>query len=306
MHTYDIDALCATVATHFWNERQRANATGGDNNIRAKGDGPEKAVRDWIASVIGRQFRVTEGHVVRADGRKSRQLDIIVVWDAATGTLHGSRQGEPELVRAECVAAVGEVKSSWYAHSEVLRSYQQTVGEIDNLQEGLLIENRMRFGEIQVDAPLAQLTLPHTGRAWMNRCYNFIVVLGLGKCDVKNLADDMERKGITPTDASALILDENYGGAICLPYRAKDERPLIGMQCEVNRSAEEAGMDNIWTTLQETVTDPAIAAGRLLHLFLADLQLHLSTWSQEFRDPRSYVKLSQTLRRRHPNEKPEA
>ena len=68
---------------------------------------------------------MTEGHVVRADGRKSKQLDIIVVWDAATGTLHGSRQGEPELVRAECVAAVGEVKSSWYAHSEVLRSYQQ-------------------------------------------------------------------------------------------------------------------------------------------------------------------------------------
>ena len=67
MHTYDVDALFATVAKNFWIERQRANATGGKNNIRAKGDGPEKAVRDWLSSVLGARYRVTEGHVVRAD-----------------------------------------------------------------------------------------------------------------------------------------------------------------------------------------------------------------------------------------------
>ena len=53
MHNYDVDALFATVAKNFWIERQRANATGGKNNIRAKGDGPEKAVRDWLSSVLG-------------------------------------------------------------------------------------------------------------------------------------------------------------------------------------------------------------------------------------------------------------
>ena len=64
MHTYDIDALYASIAKQFWTERERANATGGQNNIRAKGDGPEKAVRDWIAGVVGTKYRVTEGHVV--------------------------------------------------------------------------------------------------------------------------------------------------------------------------------------------------------------------------------------------------
>ena len=44
MHTFDVDALFSTVAKNFWTERQRANATGDKNNIRAKGDGPEKAV----------------------------------------------------------------------------------------------------------------------------------------------------------------------------------------------------------------------------------------------------------------------
>ena len=53
MHNYDVDALFATVAKNFWIERQRANATGGKNNIRAKGDGPEKAVRIGFPAYLG-------------------------------------------------------------------------------------------------------------------------------------------------------------------------------------------------------------------------------------------------------------
>ena len=305
MYTYDIDALYASIAKQFWTERERAHATGGQNNIRAKGDGPEKAVRDWIASVVGTKYRVTEGHIVTADGRKSKQMDVIVVWDAASGTLYGSRPGEPELVRAECVAAVGEVKSSWYDHNKVLRSYSRLVSEIADLQEGLLVENRARFGEIKGDTSMAALAHPVTGRAWINKSYNFVIALGLGKCKLINLANDMATEGIAPMDASALILDEQFGGAICMPYQAKrDGQNVTGMQCEVYRKADGAEVMNSWTTVQETVTVPAVAAGRLLHLFLADLQLHLSTWWWEFRDPRPYVKLSPTLRRRHPNESP--
>lgn len=305
MDKYDIDTLYASMAKHFWMERQRANATGGKNNIRARGDGPEKAVRDWIASVVGTKYRVTEGHVVTKDGRKSKQMDIIVVWDSASGTLYGSRPGEPELVRAECVASVGEVKSSWYDHHGVLRSYNEMVCEIENLQKDLLVENSARFGNIQGTTSIADMALPVTGRAWLNKCYNFVIALDLGKCNLKYLANDMTEGGITPMDASALILDEKSGGAICIPNRAKNNgQNTNGMQCEVYRSAEEMGVMNSWVTLEESVSDPAVAAGRLLHLFLSDLQLHLSTWSWEFKDPRAYVKLSPTLRRRHPNEGP--
>ena len=109
--------------------------------------------RDWLSGVLGARYRVTEGHVVRADGRKSKQMDVIIVWDSGSGTMYGSRPGEPELVRAECVAAVGEVKSSWYDHNDVLRSYSKTVNEIEHLQEGLLVENRARFGTIRDDTP---------------------------------------------------------------------------------------------------------------------------------------------------------
>ena len=306
MHTYDVDALFATVAKNFWVERQRANATGGKNNIRAKGDGPENAVREWLSSVVGARYRVTEGHVVRADGRKSKQFDIIIVWDSGAETLYGSRPGEPELVRAECVAAVGEVKSSWYDHNDLIRSFSQTVDEIEYLQEGLLVENRARFGTIRDNTPIGDLALPISGRAWKNKCYSFILALDLAKCDLKHLSDNLEKVGVKPLDGSALILDEELGGAISLPSRVKnDGKHVTGLQCEVYRSPEEAKIPNSWTTLQEIVSPPATAAGRLLHLFLSDLQLHLSTWSWEFTDLRRYVKLSPALRRRHPKENPQ-
>lgn len=305
MDAYNIDELYSTVVKNFWNERHRANATGGKNNIRAKGDGPEKVVRDWIASVIGKQYRVTEGHVVNANGQKSKQMDVVIVWDAAIGTLYGSKSGEPELVRAECVAAVGEIKSSWYEYHEVLKNYSKMVREIECLQKGLLVKNRSRFGKIQNDTSLAEMIVPITGRSWLNKCYSFVIALELGKCDLKNLANDLMKDGVKPVDASAVILDEKIGGAICMPRRAKQNATnnMVGMECEVYRKLEEVEMVNSWTTLQETISPPEIAAGRLLHLFLSDLQLHLSTWSWEFRDPRHYVKLNSKLRRRHPNEK---
>ena len=304
MHKFDIDALFGSIAQHFWNERRRASATGGTNNIRIKGDGPEKAIRDWIGSVVGTTFRVTEGHVVNANGSKSKQLDIVIVRNSASATLYGRRSDEPELVRAESVAAVGEVKASWYNHKEVLRSYKEMVCEIDQLQENLLVPNRARFGEIQQDTSVAEMTLPISGREWLNPCYKFVVALGIGKCDLKSLATDLATLEISAQDASALLLDEQFGGAICMPLRKKgDGQHVTGVQCDFYRKANEVQKTNGWTTFQETVLSPAIAGGRLLHLFLSDLQLHLSTWSWEHPDPRRYVRLSPTVRRRHPGEK---
>ena len=240
---------------------------------------------------------------MRSDGRKSKQLDIIVVRNEATGTMYGSRQGEPELVRAECVAAVGEVKSSWYGHKKILRSYAQMVHELEVLQDGLLIRNHARFGNIEHDTPIHEMTRPVTGRVWLNRCYTFIVALGIGKCNLKNLAHDLSEAEIRPSDAAALILDADLGGVICLPCRTSQGRNVIGMQCEINRNADEAESANRWEVLQETFGEARVAAGRMLHLFLSDLQSHLSTWTWEFRDPRPYVRLSEPLRRRHPDER---
>ena len=302
MHSYDIDALYSAIVDDLLAARARANATGGVNNIRAKGDGPEKAVREWIASVVGSQYRVTEGHVVRADGRKSKQLDVIVVRDVPTATMYGSRGGETELVRAECVAAVGEVKSSWYCRDGVVKSYAQMAEEIGLLQEGLLVENSARFGRLKGDSRLSHMAAPTTGREWLNCCYTFLLVLGMGKCDLKELARDMEEVGVPPKEASVLILDSDLGGAICVPHRIKNGEAVLGVPAEVYRDTDEAGLPSSWVTVQDTHPEPSVAAGRLLHWFLADLQLHLSTSSWEFADPRRYVKLSQPLRRRHTGE----
>ena len=113
MDTYSADELYATVAEELFTSRNRARATGGRTNIRARGDGSEQAVRQLIASLVGGLYRVTQGHVVRADGMKSGQMDIIVVKDVPAATMHRTDDGQTELVRVEWVAAVGEVKASW-------------------------------------------------------------------------------------------------------------------------------------------------------------------------------------------------
>ncbi len=302
MHSYDVDKLYAAIAEDFFVARARASATGGKDNIRALGDGPEKAVRDWIAGVVGSQYRVTEGHVVRADGRKSKQIDIIVVRDLPTATMYSRDKGATELVRAECVAAVGEVKSSWYHDARVLESYVEMIQDMERMQDGLLIKNSNRFGRPSPDTSLDDLTAPVTGRKWRNSCYKFLIALGMGSCDLRNLAKNVGGIGIPPEDAWVLILDSERGGASCAPHRMKNGQATFGVQAEVYREENDAAVSNCWTTFQETHSDPGVAAGRLLNLFLADLQLHLATSSWEFQDPRRYVRLSQPLRRRHPQE----
>ena len=302
MNSYDVDELYAAIVEDLFVARARANATGGKDNVRARGDGPEKAVRDWITGVVGSQYRVTQGHIVRGDGRKSKQIDIIVVRDLPTATMYGRDEGASELVRAECVAAVGEVKSSWHHHARVLGSYVEMVRDMERMQEGLLVENSRRFGRLTDDTPLPELTASVTGRKWRNPCYKFLIALGMGNCDLRNLAESIGGVGVPPEDAWVLILDKECGGASCAPYRIKNGQGLFGVQAEVYRAEDDAAVSSCWTTFQETHAHPRVAAGRLLNQFLADLQLHLATSSWDFTDPRSYVRLSQSLRRRHSGE----
>ena len=180
MDTYSAEDLYATVAEELFVSRNKAKAAGGRNNIRARGDGPEQAVRELVGSLVGGLYRVTQGHVVRADGMKSGQMDIIVVKDVPAATMHKANDGETELVRVEWVAAVGEVKASWWDHGKVIQSYRRVVEDMEILQEGRLVANRFRFGTISNEATLAEMTRPITGREWSNRCYTFLIALGQG------------------------------------------------------------------------------------------------------------------------------
>ena len=142
MHTYDVDALLRLLQRISGLNANVQMQLVARTTLGQRATAQKTPFGSWLSSVVGARYRVTEGHVVRADGRKSKQFDIIIVWDSGAETLYGSRPGEPELVRAECVAAVGEVKSSWYDHNDLIRSFSQTVDEIEYLQEGLLVENR--------------------------------------------------------------------------------------------------------------------------------------------------------------------
>ena len=161
MHKYDIGELYAELAGDLFQARRKGRATGGTNNIREKGDAPERAVRELIQSLIGRSFRVTHGHVVRADGRKSKQIDVIVVRDSPAATMHRAESGGAELVRAEWVAAVGEVKSSWTSTSDVLDSYRNLVTDIRTLQSDLLTKNTCQFG-FRKDSSMVDIARPVT------------------------------------------------------------------------------------------------------------------------------------------------
>ena len=270
MPTYDIDELYATIAKEMLLHRRRSAAIGDADNIREKGYGPEFAVRKWVAGIVGTRYRVTAGHVVRSDGRKSKQLDVIIVRDLPTAIMYAGKKGEAELVRAECVAAVGEVKSSWYDHKKMVQEFHKTVQEISSIQDGLLVKNTMRFG-LSENSTIRQMQYPITGREWVNGCYTFMVALGIGKCNLANLSSDLSEANVSPRDSSVLILDEGEGGIFCLPTRTKmDGTNVCGVQCDVYRTEEEIGNENTWTTLQDDSVNNEVSAGRMLNFFGAD------------------------------------
>ena len=302
MDTYNPDELYAAVAEELFLSRKRAKATGGRNNIRARGDGPEQAVRKLIGSLMGGQYRVTQGHVVRADGMKSGQMDIIIVRDVPAATMHKTEEGETELVRVEWVAAVGEVKASWAKHNDVIRSYRRMIEDMDTLQEGRLVENKLRFGTMRDDATIAEMTRPVTGRRWKNQCYAFLIALGQGECKVKHLEDDITKNDIRPSDASVLILDEDKGATLCIPGRMGRNGAELGVAAQVNQKSEDLNKIITWVTIQEGGHEPSSSSARLLHYFVTDLQLHLGTWYDEYNNPGHYAKLGPILRRRHARE----
>lgn len=302
MDRYDPDELYAAMAQELFLSRAKARAAGGTNNIRAKGDGPEHAVRRLLASLSGGQYRVTQGHVVRADGLKSGQIDIIVVKDVPAATMHTTDEGETELVRVEWVAAIGEVKASWANHRDVVQSFRRMVDDIDTLQEGRLVRNKFRFGDIANETPLADIARPVTGREWANRCYTFLIALDQGDCKVPNLADDLRAADIRPSDTAVLILDQQLGATLAMPARTGPKGVELGVGSDVHLNAERAENPMHWLTFQEEGRASAISCGRLLHYFVSELQLHLGTWYEEYNNPQHYAKLSQMIRRRHPHE----
>ena len=303
MDTYNPDELYAAVAEELFLSRKKAKAAGGRNNIRAKGDGPEKAVRELIGSLMGGQYRVSQGHVVRADGMKSGQMDVIIVRDVPVATMHKAEEGETELVRVEWVAAVGEVKASWANHGDVIRSYRRIVEDMETLQEGRLVENKLRFGTMRSDATIAEMARPVTGRQWNNPCYAFLIALGQGECRVKHLEDDIRENGIKASNASVLILDQHKGATLCIPGRKGRKGVEFGVGAEVRLKSEDAENTMTWVTIQEEEIEASHSSGRFLHYFVTDLQLHLGTWSDEYCNPGHYAKLGPMLRHRHAREK---
>lgn len=302
MDRYSPDELYVTVAEELFVSRNKAKATGGRKNIRARGDGPEQAVRKLIGSLVGGLYRVTQGHVVRADGMKSGQMDLIVVKDVPAATMHKTDDGETELVRVEWVAAVGEIKASWNKHADVIRSYCRVVKEMETLQEGRLVANKFRFGKISDDATLNEMTRPITGRKWNNRCYTFLLALGYGDCKVKQLEVDMRANGIRPSSASVLILDQGERATLCMPARMGRRGVEMGVAAEVSLNSEEAAKTLNWTTIQEEGLEPIVSSARLLHFFVTDLQLHLGMWYDEYNDAGHYARLGPELRHRHTGE----
>ena len=302
MDTYSADELYATVVEELFVSRNRAKATGGRKNIRATGDGPEQAVRKLVGSLVGGLYRVTQGHVVRADGMKSGQMDIIVVKDVPAATMHTTEDGETELVRVEWVAAVGEVKSSWWGHGNVIRSYRRVVEDMETLQEGRLVANKLRFGAMSGEATLVEATRPVTGREWNNRCYTFLITLGRGECRLNRLEADIRANGISPSSAAVLVLDQNEAGALCIPARRGRNGVVMGVAAEVNSTSVDEANAMSWTTVQEEGREPVVSCARLLHYLVTDLQLHLGTWYDEYNHAGHYAKLGPVLRHRHEGE----
>lgn len=297
MHSYDLGDLYMGLAERLFAAQRASRAAGGINNIPERGHGPERAVRDMIQNMIGRSYRVTHGHVVRSDRRKSKQIDVIVVRDSAAATLHRSEHDGAELVKAEWVAAAGEVKSSWTKTTDVLDSYGALVSDLQGLQNDLRQKNTNRFGRMHKDVSVADMTRPITGREWLNSCYTFMVVLAMNGCPVRRLATELRRREIAADDNAILVLDEEEGGILCLPGSLDASRLSCGVHQMWKAQSPDRVEDRDWLVVgasPEVRADQR--AGALLAWAVGDLQLHLSTWYEEYGNPLGYSAMGERRR----------
>lgn len=298
MYRYEVGDLYKALAERLFAAQRAARAAGGANNIQEKGRGPEQAVRELIQNMIGRSYRVTHGHVVRADQRKSKQIDVIVVRDSPAATMYRSDYDGAELVRAEWVAAVGEVKSSWTKTKDVLDSYGALVSDIQMLQNDLRTKNSNRFGELNDEATMADMVRPTTGREWLNGCYTFLVVLEMNSCPAGQLVSELQRRKIAPDDNAILVLDERAGGVMCVPGCIQGDTMPVGVAQMWMADNEDSVKDREWLVVTSTSgVAKGHRAGALLGWLVCDLQLHLSTWYGEYSNPLHYNALGGRLSR---------
>ena len=294
-HEYNPVALYAELAESLFAARRKAQAVGGSNNIREKGDGPERALRGLLQSIIGTSYRVTHGHVVKANGQKSKQIDVIILKDSPSATMMRADPDGAELVRVEWVAAVGEVKAGWTKHYEVLDSYQQLEREIAELQQGIRGENAARFGEDRDETPLGALTRPITGRRWENNCYVFMVVLDTGQHDARQIGKAFKSREICPEDKAIMVLDENSGGLLLVPgWRDEHEGRVtvhIGVDADVKSLDSQHDQDRGWYAIEVPGSTGQQKAGRILGRFLTEIQLHLSSWYETHGNATHYARL---------------
>ena len=289
MHTYDPLELYVEQAAGLFSARRASGAVGGRNNIPERGAGPEKAVRNLVQSIIGHSFRVTHGHVVRADGRKSKQLDLIIVRDSPAATMYRNEPGGAELVRAEWVAAVAEVKSSWTNTGEVLNSYEALAADVDQLCNDLRRPNTARFGEISGNDVFADHILPITGRQWINSRHASLIVLDQGGCPIEELSRELLERSVPAEDSLVLVLDESKGGVLCTPGSIHEGYLSYGVTQTVQARTIDALSGRRWVTVRPSPDIPEHQqAGALLSEALVDLQLHLALWVDEHTDPRHY------------------
>lgn len=296
MKKYDIQELYSSSADRLFAARQSSRAVGGESNLQEKGRGPENAVRDMIQSMIGRSYRVTHGHIVRSDSRKSKQIDVIVVRDSPAATMHRSPDGGAELVRAEWVAAAGEVKSSWTRTSDVLDSYKALVTDVHDLHDDRRIGNTARFGVSSPATLVVDTVRPSTGREWVNNCYTFLIALGIGDCRDTQLDAELRQRAIAADDNAILILDKVEGGLVCLPGSVLNGRLDYGVKQTFRAERPEDLAGRRWLVI---TTGPEVRdnhrAGALLGLLIGDLQTHLSSWYEDYSNPSAYSAMGERL-----------
>ncbi len=281
-YSYDRARIYEPVIQELWAETARGEIVGGRNNIRAQGDSVERAVRDWISRMIGYTFRVTQGHIVDRHGRKSRQMDIIVVRDTPSATMWMPRQEEAELVRVEWVAAVGEVKKNLgRGHREII-AYAKRAKEIREMQQPILRKNMIRFGDVEAegseDAPLQEIALmPISGQPWWNEVYTFLLTVTNEGKERSSLGEELKKAGVEPRCGAALVLDQTKGGFLAIPEGTAKGKTMMGRNADIQKEPDDPE-GKVWRTLSDPDNPCITSAARLTGFFIADLQNHLEHW----------------------------
>ena len=129
---FDIAKQFTTDATDIFAAHQKALISHNVGNIPSAGNEVEEAVRSFVRGKIPAKYYTTKGHIVDSKLSASSHFDILIADDKGSPILFSNAHSD-DFLTYESIYAIGEVKSTYYKHSNPITEFIDKVKKVNKM-----------------------------------------------------------------------------------------------------------------------------------------------------------------------------